>query len=141
MYSMSMCNDSPVMLQSRVLIHQDSEIMKQINLQCSLNADATFFDQVLVVCYVNCFFGIPRFASRNLYAAWYRISSAVNGEFFFMKNIGRSSCQLFFSCFNKTFISGHNLVKSATLNFKTILQVGAETFGVKEQMGGQAWRN
>lgn len=69
MYSMSICNDSPVMLQSRVLIHQDSEIMKQINLQCSLNADATLFDQVLVVCYVNCFFGLPRFASRNLYTA------------------------------------------------------------------------
>lgn len=78
-----MCNDSPVTLQSRILIHQDSEIIKQINLQCSLNADATFFVRVLVVFYVNCFFGLPGFALRTLYTAGYCISysSLVNGEF------------------------------------------------------------
>jgi hypothetical protein len=45
-YSTPMCNDSPVTLQSRILIHQDSEIMKQINIQYSLNADATLFVRV-----------------------------------------------------------------------------------------------
>lgn len=82
---MPMCNDSPVTLQSRILIHQDSEIMKQINLQCSLNDDATLFIRVLVVCYVNCFFGLPGFALRTLYKVrkpyYISYSSPVSGEF------------------------------------------------------------
>ena len=71
---MPMCNDSTVTLYSRILTHQDTEVMKQNTLQCSLNADATLFVRVLVVCYVNCFFGLSGFASRTLYTAVYCIS-------------------------------------------------------------------
>ena len=76
---MPLCNDSPVTLHSRILVHQDSEIMKQTNLQCRLNADAN----LLVVFYVNCFFGLPEFTLRTLYTPGYCVSysSPVNCEF------------------------------------------------------------